>query len=830
MSPSAFISDLVNNRFNLFNVDSQKCPCDRNENRMANWNTKNYDELVSEHNYNSNKWGLSLGKQSNDRYIMSLDFDCYDKDIGGDCPATKLLLTEYLANCSNSHGLYSSSTEGNMNVLVDYSSSESLKSLFAKIGGNKFQNNGLEILIRGNQVIPPTQTKCKKTQTLGNARTFKTPDFPFYIINGEDDFTFKFIEKLCNEKLKGVKIPKEIHDTVVSATQIKSEPLSHGKEDKFIDLLFNVIKNEKDKNGKKQINMSNGYFFQIAGALKNNNYDFDVFERFTNLLPNKTKTNTCNKLWNAIQSKTTHMSIFVLQNIAKMVNPVGYKSWLQTHGFFLTLDVLSLGENDIAKFISSELSLSVKFCCNEWWIYKKETCLWTRIKDPSAIITTFTQIKINEALENCLATENHSGLSEDGLKELNKKKMKFTEHYKSICKGGFCSQLVRYCKDYLNDDAFLDVLDDGLYKMVFANGVFCLKTMNFRKGLRQDDYVTKTIPFDYNLPREEDIATVKEKLKQICNYNDSHLDYYLSILGYTFTGDSSKEQLFFYHRGQTASNGKSVPFEVLESLMPNYVMKANSDMLDKGADLRKEIATWGGIKMLWLNEVSTKRKDEDLVKALCDGTSYKYNRLYATEAVLMPIKFNLFAVSNNSLTIKADAGTKRRFKLLQHDSQFKDTFTEDNIARLEFKQDKELKSKLMGEHKDALIYLIMQYSHKYWIDKRLMPYPQEWADGADETMDENDEFGEWFFENFEVGEGKVFYKTAFDEMVGLCPKLKGIKAKDELVRMKIGVKYDYKRQENNKTTGKRCKGFWLGFCKKDANAFGESSDDGVEEE
>ena len=69
--------------------------------------------------------------------------------------------------------------------------------------------------------------------------------------------------------------------------------------------------------------------------------------------------------------------------------------------------------------------------------------------------------------------------------------------------------------------------------------------------------------------------------------------------------------------------------------MPNYVMKGNSDVLDNGADLRKEVATWAGLKILWLNEVSVKHKDEDLVKAIGDGTSYKYNRLYATEAVIV---------------------------------------------------------------------------------------------------------------------------------------------------------------------------------------------------
>ena len=92
------------------------------------------------------------------------------------------------------------------------------------------------------------------------------------------------------------------------------------------------------------------------------------------------------------------------------------------------------------------------------------------------------------------------------------------------------------------------------------------------------------------------------------------MEYYLSILGYTFTGDSTKEQMFWYLRGQLAENGKSVVFEVLEKIMPNYVMKANSDVLDKGADLRKEVATWLGLKLLWLNEVSVKKKDEDLLK------------------------------------------------------------------------------------------------------------------------------------------------------------------------------------------------------------------------
>lgn len=182
---------------------------------------------------------------------------------------------------------------------------------------------------------------------------------------------------------------------------------------------------------------------------------------------------------------------------------------------------------------------------------------------------------------------------------------------------------------------FFNLIDNGLYKIVFKNGIFDLTTMEFKNRIKQEDYVSKTIHFDYEKPTDEELSYVRNILKQICNWNEEHLDYYLSILGYAFTGNSSKEQNFYYHRGQTADNGKSFVFEILEILCPNVVMKANSNVLDKDADLRKEVATWQGLKFLWLNEVSPKPKDEDLVKAVGDGTSYNYNRLYATEAVIM---------------------------------------------------------------------------------------------------------------------------------------------------------------------------------------------------
>ena len=842
-----FIETLVNEKFNLFNVGEDKIPINKAGWKMGEWETKTYNELIKEHNYNCNRWGLRVGEQENGRHILSLDFDIYQKTTGLDCLDTQALLTEYLDNCESKNGLYHSSTQGNENVLIDYTKSEIIKTLVKKIGGSKFKKFELEVLLKANQVIPPTQTLSKRTKQIGNPRTFVNPDEPFYIIDDlfPDDFTYKFVKRLCDEKLDGNKPLKTLNielfnkkikknsklvieeddetETELSDDNTDNNTDDEKKTDKFLDLLFNVIKNEYDKKGKKVINMTNHYYFNIAGALKTNDYQFKYFEEWTNLLPDKTKTKTAENMWKAINTETKYISIYTLQKIAKEVNYYGYKNWLIKWNEYLHLGILSKGENDIARFVAPYLIQNLKLVQGKWWVFSEKTKMWSKIKEPSATIVTFIQVKINEALELLLFIGNQNDTTDEELVELNKKKKEYNDHYKNVSKSSCCSQLVKFLKEYLCDEEFIDLLDNGLYKMFFKNGVMDLKTGVFRKGIKKEDYVSKTIPWDYIEPKNEDVLNVKKKIKQICNWNDKHLDYYLSILGYALTGDSSKEQLFSYHRGQTAENGKSVIFEVLELLMPNYVMKANKDVLDVGADLRKEIATWNGLKMLWLNEVSIKAKDEDLVKAVCDGTSYKYNRLYAEEAVVMPIRFKLFAVSNNSLTIKADAGIKRRFRLLQHNSQFKDNF-EDDYEKLEFKKDKNFRDDLLGKWKYALLYLIMSYSTRYWNDKQLLPYPTEWLESGNDILNENDKFSEWFENNFEVGAEKETHKNAFEDLFKVSG-LKNMKAKDEIARLKLPVEYKCDRQHYKKISGeinnKKFKGFWVGFQIKGRDIWGE---------
>jgi phage/plasmid-associated DNA primase len=155
--------------------------------------------------------------------------------------------------------------------------------------------------------------------------------------------------------------------------------------------------------------------------------------------------------------------------------------------------------------------------------------------------------------------------------------------------------------------------------------MFDLTTLELRPYILASDYITHTIPYDYNPATEEHKIALKKELLKICNNKQKHLDYYLSTLGYAMTGDSSKLQEFYYLMGVKACNGKSVVFEALNEIIPNYSMNIENTSLEAGnSQLHKEISSWSGKRIGWVNELTKRKQDAEVIKMIADGTSMKY--------------------------------------------------------------------------------------------------------------------------------------------------------------------------------------------------------------
>ena len=443
--------------------------------------------------------------------------------------------------------------------------------------------------------------------------------------------------------------------------------------------------------------------------------------------------------------------------------------------------------------------------CNEQWYVLQSNNLWNKVKEPTFQITTQIRKYIDYNVSN-LSNQLTKCDTEDEHKILVKTIQQWMACYTLINGSGYMSQLIKNLRPQLTDNDFETKLDVLKYQVAYKNGVFDLKLLTFREGILGNDFITKTIPYNYEQSNEADRTSVLKELLKICNMKQEHLDYYLSYFGYAMTGDSQKIQQFFYMLGQTASNGKSVLFEALMEIIPNYIVKIESTAFEINNNaIHKEIATWKGARIGWVNELSKKKQDPEIIKQIADGTSIKYKVMYGIGSN-MPITFKMCIVSNNSISINADRAIARRLKILQMDSLFDEKFTEDNFAECKFKKDTKFGELLQNKYKFALMDIIYSYSKKFIDDDFTMcNYPTDWKQETDECITENNEFGEFFNSHFEIDSEGCVSKRIMDETIKLFGS--PIKIKDELKRM--GIKYSYDCQK--RILKESIKGVYTGF-------------------
>ena len=804
MDGISLAKDLVANGFTLFNVSEKKQPVDANGRGLDEWQLKTHDELVAGINWNIPRFGMMMGQQGNGLLIMSLDFDICGKkrknpqegeSLRVGCDITKGYWEEWNTIKQDDWGLYNGGTEGNFNMLVDYTASDRIRAKVEQmklIKATALGHGGMEIFYgTHNQVIPPSATIDKTTGKVGKARQFKDPAHPFKIIDtnpAEEEWLEGFLDRII--KHNGTPAPKPAR-TATPQVVSEDEPADDREPDMYYELLAII--------GNKGLDREE--WLEIVGCLLHNKYPKKMLMDFVD----EAWKSEASTLWDNFKKKPRPVSIYTLEKIAKKHQYDKYRDWLIKNKKYLKLPILRAGANDIAQFIAPVLSTQVKYFAKVWWTYDPHTALWKANEEPRAKIITFLQAKIDEAKATLTYTIDRTD-DEEIKKGLQKYEKEYIQHRAVVASGGFADNLKKYLTDYLYEKDCNKLFDRNLGVLPFKNGVLDLKTKKFRNGLKQTDYLTRTIDFNYQLPTDEQKARVRKELKKICNWNDKHLDYYASTFGYALTGEASKEQVFFYMRGQKASNGKSTLPEALNLILKGLCTNCTSTTFSaKNAQIHKAVGTWGGLKILWVDEMEGKQNDE-ILKQTANGTAIKYNKMYAEEQE-MEIGFKLFVASNHTMESNGDEGVNRRHILLQMNSDFREHFAEDNYETCEFKVNKKLPDELANELKYAVIDLLTDYSKAYYDDGGLKPYPPEWAEENKDAIADNNKFKSWFEDTFECGADEEVYQCHKEELEWRL-KQSGydkIKWKDKLTGMKVKFRYDSQARQG------RRKGWYYGF-------------------
>ena len=818
------IKNLIEQGYVLYNAGKEtKLPENLYGNGVGQWQKLTYEQSKAHHNMNSMLWGIRTGIQGNGRYIMSLDFDICGKadKITGKrlgCEYTKKKYEEFLSIVDKEDGHYLSSTITNANVLIDYTNVASIREQAKKVK-SKFSIKTFELLV-GNgayQVIPPSNTLCKINNDYIRAREFKN-DKVFYVLTDDSPIN-DFILNLFNERYGTENNKKKDINQFIKNDDDDEDEDEDDIDEEFsnedltnmnnnISKLLSIIGSSKCSSGDNQD------WTRVAQAIKNELKD-DGLDLFLNWTETYGCDNKKKEAYNHYQqyikytSKTSsnRVAIGTLHHYAKLNNEKEYlkhfsKKQIQTDDNYISLEILDKGENDVAKNIKDELKKTLIYCNNKWFCLDIKTNLWSVIKIPYATIISHIQMKIDKSRLKTLEEK----LNDDDKKKYDDIDKKFKDHYKKLTCGSYSSQISKLLQEYLHDSIFENKLDTIPYKMAYKNGIMDLKTSIFRNGILSTDYLTRTIQYDYKESTKEEQEEVKKELLKICNMNSGHLDYYLSSLGYALTGDASRLQQFYAIRGQSASNGKSVIFEALTKILPNYVLKLESNIMELNYGSRhKEVATWKGVRIAWINELSRKKQDENEIKNLSDGTALRFKVNYG-EMDTMPITLKLFIVSNNTLNINADAGIARRLKMMQFNSQFIDGI-EDNYETCEFEKKDNFIKDLCTKYKYSLMDLLYSYSKIFVNDNyKLKPYPKEWQEDSNDVVNDNNELHQYLKDNLEFGLNLEAGKKEVDEVITSFKKeIKMADFKDALSSLKVNYKYD---SQKGFAGGK---GKWTGF-------------------
>jgi phage/plasmid-associated DNA primase len=494
----------------------------------------------------------------------------------------------------------------------------------------------------------------------------------------------------------------------------------------------------------------------ICSCIKFNGMTEENWERFGELNELNWDTEK-EKLFDSCKTDSQKNNIICLQRIAEQNNPEQYKLWLKKWG------VYNISAHEVtdpfaaSKVIYKSLQHSLRLSKESWFMLQKNN-LWKSQKEAGFFIVEEMHKYLDHG-RNCLNDLVNNSEGEEKEKYTNELK-KWMGFYQLVSSNSYISGITKYLRTLLVDDEFPERLNSLKGKLAFRNGIMDLETKTFREGIQWDDYVTETIPHDYHPVESTDF--VKEKLKLIVNNNDEHLEYHLSVFGFSFIGMPDLMKSVFFHIDKTdggkGDNGKSFFFSILNELMPNYVYKSKASFLDKhNKTIHKQLSHIKGKRLIYLEEMpKTQAMNHSLFKEIGDGSSIENEIMYGT-CEKIKVQCVLHALSNHIPDLSAEEeACYNRYRQISYNSHFDRTGsrTEANFETLEFIADETLKERIISNHADEVFNILIDYAHKFFIrGKKLPPIPAQFSKDTKETKDKNDKFGVWFSENMEVGVG-----------------------------------------------------------------------------
>jgi len=399
---------------------------------------------------------------------------------------------------------------------------------------------------------------------------------------------------------------------------------------------------------------------------------------------------------------------------------------------------------ELAKTFYPIFFKEVKYCNENWIVLNKSTNLWNTVKKPNIYIYSKLILGLNNFKKDLdIELKKAQQIDDEDLISCYKKKIEIhNKNYLTIDHSGWINRFKENLAEFVKDDEFESKLDNNPYEIVFKNGIYDIRTKEFKNKIYPSNFLSKTLDFDYDENIDEiKVDYIHDEITKICNMNKECKDYYLSILAYSLCGDPSRYEDIYCLIGQSASNGKSKLIEALMEILPIYVGKSNVKVFESTFDKKhKFMMDFTNYRILYLNEFDEKKQiDSQIFKEIADGDKISNEVMFGTTENLK-IKAKPFITSNYTPKFdKQDKGVERRYRHLQFNSVFGD---EEDHNNLKFKKNRNFKEEIINRRTE-LIHILLTYAHIVY-KKGLPEYPKEYEEEKKSILGMNNEFGDWF--------------------------------------------------------------------------------------
>lgn len=285
--------------------------------------------------------------------------------------------------------------------------------------------------------------------------------------------------------------------------------------------------------------------------------------------------------------------------------------------------------------------------------------------------------------------------------------------------------------------ARVDQWDTDLWSLNTPGGVVDLRTGTLRAALL-DDYCTKIT----TVAPAGECPMWREFVKQICDFDDDLAAFLQRVIGYSLTGDTREQVLFFFYG--TGANGKGTFLNTITSILGDYAIVAGMDVFAEAKHDRhpQELARLRGARLVAAQETEQgKRWAEARIKALTGGDPITARFMHKGDFTFMP-QFKLIMAGNHKPGLRnVDEAMRRRLHLVP--------FT---VTIPREQRDLQLGEKLKAEAAGILQWAIDGCIE--WQRIGLVP-PTVVKDATNEYLNSQDIIGIWIEECTQKGGGET---------------------------------------------------------------------------